>query len=205
MTEIQIGSNAFDDWELVAQISKNKPAGLSLIPRFDLEVQLNSDFIAVEVVASNQKDTWVNGGYISQVYAFDGFEMTPQQHFLTVNQITLVELKQLSQSDFGLIYDPPKYFRDVAIRIWKYNGVQTNLLLQQIAATLANITVTATVDLDEVNRKLDQIIINQQQNANVDFSVITTKLDAICNRLDNLSIPSQPPQISKKKRFFICN
>ena len=84
----------------------------------------------------------------------------PPQYFVAVNQVSLIELSRPAPIDFGLVYDPPKYFKDVIIRVWKYNGVQTSLLLQSIAATLANTKLTATVDLSDINSKLNQIIAN---------------------------------------------
>lgn len=49
-TDIQINPNELNDWELIVERFEPVPQGAAQIPKFNLDVQLNSDFIAVEVV-----------------------------------------------------------------------------------------------------------------------------------------------------------
>lgn|GEM_PF-6697398 len=201
----QINSSSIDDWQLVIDATGINSTDGEQAARINLDVGITSDFVAVEITAGNQRSNWVNGGYVSQVYQFSQFDLVPESYFVRVGQVTLIELKQIATTDFALVYDPPNYFRDISIKVWQYKGIQTNLLLQQIATALTNLPITADVDFSEVNSKLSQIIANQNATVNVDLSEINRKLDAICTKLNSLSISPQPPQISKKKRFFICN
>lgn len=180
---VQINPNTESDWELVTELFRAKPRGSSQIPRFDLDVELNADFIAVEAFASNQRSTWASGGFLSQVYRFDEFELTSSQYFVVLNQINLIRVNRPAPIAYRLVFDPPKYFVDATVRVWQYNGIQTDLLLQEIALTLQNISVNANVDLREVDDKLNRILANQNGNVAVDLSEVNSKLDAILDRL----------------------
>ena len=163
-TNPQISSQSNDDWELIVDLTDINPTQLG-VAKVNLNANLQSDFIIVQIEAGNQKTEWVAGGYLSQVYQFADFTVTAEQYFLAINQVNLIKLSPLAPIAFGLVYDPPKYFRDISIKVWEYTGVQTDLLLQDIAVGLQNVTVSATVDFTDVNAKLDTILSNQESYA----------------------------------------
>ncbi len=201
----QINPTNDNDWELIVDLSRSKLDTEPQIPKLDLDVSLNSNFIAVEVVASNAKSHWVAGGFIAQQYELDEFDLSPSQHFVSINQVNLIELKQVANLDFNLIYDPPKYFKDVVIKVWQYQGIQTDLLLADIAAALNNIPINATVDLSQVNQKLDTLIAQIETGNSQKLLEIEAKLDAICQKLDSFNCTNESPQISNRERFFMIN
>lgn len=206
MTEqVQINPNDDADWQLIAEQFRDKPVGQNQVPRFDLDVELNADFIAIESVASNQRSTWASGGFLSQVYQFTEFEITSSQYFVVLNQINLIRVNRPAPIPYRLVYDPPKYFRDATIKVWQYNGIQTDVLLQEIARTLQNIEVTANVDLSQVDSKLDQILANQQGNVAVDLSKVNNKLDLILDRINSIQCNGKPDDTSNTQKFFLFN
>ena len=206
MTEqVQINPNDDADWQLIAEQFRDKPVGQNQVPRFDTGVELNADFIAIESVASNQRSTWASGGFLSQVYQFTEFEITSSQYFVVLNQINLIRVNRPAPIPYRLVYDPPKYFRDATIKVWQYNGIQTDVLLQDIARTLQNIKVVADVDLFQVDSKLDEILANQQGLALVDLSEVNNKLDTILNKLDSLPCNINLDVRSNTQKFFLFN
>ncbi|MEM8779998.1 MAG: hypothetical protein AAGF26_14225 [Cyanobacteria bacterium P01_G01_bin.49] len=204
-TNGQINPTGNDDWEIIVELSRFKLGNETQIPKLDLDVSLNSNFIAVEVAASNAQSHWVAGGFIAQQYELDEFNLSPAQHFVAINQVNLIELKQVANFEFNLIYDPPKYFQDVSITVWQYQGIETDLLLQDIAAALNNIPITATVDLTEINQKLDTLISRIETGNAIKLQEIEAKLDAICVKLDNLNCIDKPKKLSKREKYFLIN
>lgn len=194
----QINPSGNDDWSLIVDLSRDKLANQTQIPRLELEVSLNSKFIAVEVLTSNAKPTWVAGGYLAQVYELEQFDLTPPQYFVSINQVNLLELSQIANTQFSLVYDPPKYFNDVRIKIWQYRGIETDLLLADIASALNNIPITATVDLSEVNQKLDTLIAavgDGVQCQSIELFELSTKVDLILNYF-NIPQPVKPVTVT---------
>lgn len=202
---VQINPNTESDWELVTELFRAKPRSSEPIPRFDLDVELNADFIAVEAIASNQRSTWASGGFLSQVYRFDEFELASSQYFVVLNQINLIRVNRPAPIPYRLVFDPPKYFVDATVRVWQYNGIQTDLLLQEIALTLQNISVNANVDLSQVDDQLNRILALQQENVRVDFTEINSKLDAILDRLNADDGDNTESNYSNASQFFMFN
>lgn len=201
----QINPSSSEDWELIAEVYQSKPASLTQIPRFDLGIELNADFIAVEVVPSNAKSTWASAGFLSQVYQFAEFELTSTQYFIALNQINLIRLNRPAPTSYRLVYNPLKYFVDVTVKVWQYNGISTDLLLQDIARTLQNVPLTAEVDLSLINAKLDSILQDRASSVNVDLSEVNSKLDAILSLLGNGNTEDRSSSDSYRQKFFMFN
>ena len=184
---------------------RSRPGSNQQIPRFDLDVELTADFIAVEVTASNQRPTWASAGYLAQVYQFEAFELTSTQYFIALNQINLIRVNRPAPIAYRLVYDPLKYFVDATVKVWQYNGIQTDLLLQDIANTLQNITVSASVDFSDLDNKLDQILSNQQGNNYFDLSEINSKLATLTELVKSLPCQGKSPSQSSTSQFFLFN
>ncbi|MGD1920404.1 MAG: hypothetical protein ACFCAD_16895 [Pleurocapsa sp.] len=199
----QINPTSSNDWELIVDLSRSKLADETQIPKLDLDVSLNSNFVAVEVIASNAKSHWVAGGFIVQQYELDEFDLSPSQHFVSINSVNLIELKQVANLEFNLIYDPLKYFNDVVIKVCNYQGIETDLLLADIASALNNIPITATVDLSQVNQKLDTLISQIETVNSQKLLEIEAKLDAICEKLNSFNCTNESPQISLIDNAFL--
>lgn len=201
----QINSTSVDDWELIADVSRSLLQGEKQLSKLSLDVSLSGNFIAVEVLTSTSQPNWVAGGYIAQVYKLDALNLTSKQHFITINQINFIELNQIASFDFDLIYNPPKYFKDVQLKVWKYQGVQTNLLLQDIARFLDNVSIDATIDLSEVNQKLDTLISLSEASNSQKLAEIEAKLNFICEKLSALTCSNKSKELFLKEKFFIIN
>ena len=201
----QINSTNDSDWQLIINRSRELLVGESQLPRLDFEVSLNTNFIAVEVSTSTAKPSWVAGGYLAQIYEFEQFNLTPPQYFISINQVNLIKLEQIVGSRFNLVYNPPKYFKDVVIKIWQYQGIETNLLLADIANALRNVSIRADVDLSEVNRKLNELIDLYNLSNNQQLLKIESKLNAICETLNSFNCIDKPKKLSKKEKYFLIN
>lgn len=181
----QINSTDSDDWELVVELFR--PSSNSDVPKFDLEQEFNADFIAVEVVASNQRSNWAKGGYLSQTYEFDSLRLTSTQYFIVLNQINLIKIERPAPIPYRLEFDPVRYLNDVQIRVWRYTGIQVDVLLQDIAQTLQNIDITGNINLNGVNSKL---------------SSLENKIDEIYLLLNpNTEVPDR--NLTQRQKFFL--
>jgi hypothetical protein len=127
------------DWEVAAdqtryaqEIITDKYAP---IPAFKLGLSLESDYIAAIVTTSFSKPTWQFAGDITQVYSFSPGsgnallnDIHPVRQRLLLNRLTLIETNRVSIDRFDLEFKPPYWFRDCAIRVYRYVGEATNFV-----------------------------------------------------------------------------
>ena len=128
-----------EDWELVAnEIRDAQLVGENAyipIPAFNLGVDLYTDYVAVIATTTSGKPTWQFAGDITQVYNFPkGSPETilgriqPVRTQLFINRMTLLETSRVSLDNFDLRYQPPYWFRDCGIRVYKYVGEVKNFV-----------------------------------------------------------------------------
>lgn len=128
-----------DDWEVVVNINRDAqvlPGDRYVpIPAFDLGVELKSDYIAVVAGTTQGKTNWFFAGDITQVYDFAPGgsnpvlgKIKPERTRLAINRLQLVETNRVSTDSFRLQYQPPYWFRDCTIRVYKYKGEKLNFV-----------------------------------------------------------------------------
>lgn len=127
------------DWEQVANTVRNAVRrgenAYEPIPAFNLGLSLNTDYVAVIATTTSGKPTWQFAGDINQVYNFpkgtpDSIlgRIQPVRTRLFINKLQLVETNRVSTDNFDLRYQPPYWFRDCAIRVYKYVGDKVNFV-----------------------------------------------------------------------------
>ena len=127
------------DWELATQQSRiAQQVGQDAyvpIPAFTLGLSLKSEYIAVIATTNSGKPTWQFAGDINQVYNFPVApsnpllsKIQPVRTRLFINKLTLVETSRVSTDSFDLRYSPPYWFRDCAIRVYRYTGDVKNFV-----------------------------------------------------------------------------
>lgn len=199
--EIEINPQFLGDWVEVANVTRSASLDESgkpqRIPSFNLNATIDKRFIAVQVTSIAAKSSWVAGGYISQKYNFPGFSSTLTSHYLKLNSINLLELKEADNYTSDLVFYPRIYFEDVQIKVWKYVGEEISFLentLTDIQQSIDNVSL-GEIDLSEIITKLNiisenldnsyldladdladviaQITETQQELANIDINVLT--------------------------------
>lgn len=142
-----------EDWELVANesrtaIQRGENAYLP-IPAFNLGVSLNTDYVAVLASTSQRKSSWVFAGDITQVYNFPKGSsnsplgrIQPVRTRLFINRLQLIETNRVSTDNFDLRYQPPYWFRNCSIVVYKYTGDKLNF----VEDTLFNIGNALGID-----------------------------------------------------------
>ncbi|MDJ0576580.1 MAG: hypothetical protein QNJ65_15605 [Xenococcaceae cyanobacterium MO_234.B1] len=206
--QIEINPQFLGDWTEVANVSRsaslNESGKPQRIPAFSLDISIDKRFVAVQVTSVAAKSTWIAGGYIAQQYNFPGFSVTLNSHYLKLNSINLVELKENANYPSNLIFYPRTYFEDVQVIVWKYLGEEISFLediLTDIQQSVDNISL-GEVDLSEIINKLNtisqnldnsyldladdlsdvisQIVVLQDSLSNIDFNFLTqlNQLDA---------------------------
>ncbi len=167
--QIEINPQFSGDWTEVANVSRSAPLNESgkpqRIPAFSLNTSIDKRFVAVQVTSQAAKSTWIAGGYIAQQYNFPGFSVTLNSHYLKLNSINLVELKENANYPSNLIFYPRTYFEDVQVKVWKYVGEEISFL-------------------EDILTDIQQSVANKSPD-NIDFSEIINKLNTISQNLDN--------------------
>lgn len=180
-------------WRLRATIRKKAVTSKDnrvFIPSFDTGKTYDSQYIAVGVQVENSKDSWRNGGYLSQEYQFScngydhnnkAFNKLPD---LLINDVSILNLPLLSDNSYKLRYFPPTYFSSVRLQIWEYTGVKIDLLLQDLADFFRDAPPDLLINLPTIEAKIDLLLTNQQSGLAVDLSSLESKLDRLlecCN------------------------
>ena len=172
---LQITPEASNVWQLRVTITKTattSPDNRIFIPSFDTGKTYNSQFIAVGITVKNSKDNWRNGGYLSQEFDFPAIgykhhrKAFNKTEDLLINEVSILNLPPLANSAYRLRYFPPIYFRDVKLQIWEYIGLQTDLLVRDLANFFANAPADLLINLPEINQKLDAICLKLGINGN---------------------------------------
>ena len=132
----------FDDaseWEAIVNLTRIAQTlpGDRFVPigSFDLGVELNEEYIAVVAGTTQGRSNWFFAGDITQVYNFTPGgsnpvlgQIKPQRTRLAINRLQLVETSRVSTDSFDLRYSPPYWFKDCAIRVYRYTGDVKNFV-----------------------------------------------------------------------------
>lgn len=139
------------DWVKIADISKTAQVTgeNSYIPiaRFNLGVSTFSSYFAIAININEGKSTWRWGGTVGRLFPFPpNADTNPTGKFVSDERPIFISRmqffdypKRFSQpSDF--LYQPPKWFRDVRIRVWEFAGTTVNPTQEQLDRIEQNTT-----------------------------------------------------------------
>ncbi len=111
-------SNANESWFLVASIIKN----LSSSSLVNLGRKFESEFLIVRVSTRDQKDTWSFGGKLWVTSLVLGKQSKIHQTNLELFEQELIQVPRFFEGKYSLLYQAPKWFTDVTIKVWEYRG-----------------------------------------------------------------------------------
>lgn len=171
----------------------------SFIESFDTGKIYQSEFIAVGIQVSNARETWRYGGYLSQEFKFvtgGGYANTNKAfnrtQDLLINDVSIINLPNITQSEYRLRFFPPVYFTEVRLQIWEYIGETTNKQVRDLIGYLASTPTELLIDLPNIEAKLDRLLANQQAGISLDFRQIEGKLDALLKCIDCKHVETIP-------------
>ena len=138
VTQLNLTNN--QDWSYRGRVFKtakkeviNRRERFFPIPKFDLGFSLNGRFLAIEILVKEARVTWHAGGFINQFYPVPFItqsvpknQAVSNSQFLLINKTNLINFPRLSGQSYRLIYSPPKWFRDVTVKLWQYRGEEIN-------------------------------------------------------------------------------
>ncbi len=133
-------SNDFRDWSLVATVIKD----LSRSKIVNLGRRFESQYLIVRVSSREQKDTWNYGGKLWTTSLVLGKEAKIHQIDLDLFEQELIQVPKLFDGKYSLLYQAPRYFPDVTLKIWEYKG--------------EIITESEQIDLTNIENKLDGLV-----------------------------------------------
>jgi hypothetical protein len=122
--------NQFQQARIKTPATKTKDAQYIPIPNLNLGVKLKAGVLAIGINCNYSKLTWFFGGKIYQVVGFpNNFDTTPiggalvKDRELPINKVVIWSLlPRITNQDYTLLYLPPRWFRDVRIKVWQYVG-----------------------------------------------------------------------------------
>lgn len=115
------------DWSLVATTIKN----LSREKIVDLGRRFTSPYLIVRVASREQKDTWYYGGKIWATNLVLGKQAKFYQVDLDLFEQELLIVPKYFDGKYSLLYEAPKYFPDVILKIWEYTGEIRDSVIEQ--------------------------------------------------------------------------
>lgn len=196
-------------WRLRCTLTKKAVSSTDnrvFIPSFDTGKSYEAEYLAVGVKAANSKDSWRQGGYLAQEFTVPitgystrnrAFNRTPD---LLINDVTIIKVPLLTQSEYRLRYFAPTYFSDVRLQIWEYSGVRTDLLLRDLADFFRNASPDLLINLPLIEEKLDLLLANQQSGLAVDLSSLESKLDRL---LACCKCAPEPPEQDEADTYLL--
>lgn len=154
--DLSLSSN----WEQICDqtfVAQEQAGGYIPIPIFELSTLVDSPILAVNVTSTKAKNTWKFGGILAQRYQIGSpGSVSPLPHVdvsfvsLRVNRSRLVVFEHIDD-EYTLRYEPPTYFKDVRLKIWKYTG--------EISDSISEYLETMKVDLVRIESKIDQLLV----------------------------------------------
>ncbi|MDJ0575845.1 MAG: hypothetical protein QNJ65_11850 [Xenococcaceae cyanobacterium MO_234.B1] len=130
-------SDSFRDWSLVATVIKD----LSRSKIVNLGRRFESQYLIVRVSSREQKDTWNYGGKLWTTSLVLGKEAKIHQIDLDLFEQELIQVPKLFDGKYSLLYQAPRYFPDVTLKVWEHRGEIIN--------------ETEQIDLTSIENKLD--------------------------------------------------
>jgi hypothetical protein len=131
------------DWVLVAdqarQATQISEKAYAPIQPFIINTSSNAQYFLVTVNASYAKQTWRWAGTLGRVFPFSPVgDTVPQGRFISdeqsvfLNRSQFLIYRRFFSPSFDFLYAPPAWFRDVRIRLHRFNGDIVNSRQEQL-------------------------------------------------------------------------
>ena len=181
---MSILSDDFRDWSLVATVIKD----LSRSKIVNLGRRFESQYLIVRVSSREQKDTWNYGGKLWTTSLVLGKEAKIHQIDLDLFEQELIQVPKLFNGKYSLLYQAPRYFPDVILKVWEYKGdiisegeqidltsVENKLdaLTNLVNFVLNNLDDSYLNLANDLENTLNQITTIQNSLSTIDLNVIT--------------------------------
>ncbi len=148
-----------DDWVRIANVTRTASViaenSHTPISAFDLGVSIDSSYVAVIASTTDKKHTWRYAGELRQTFYFaEGAgssllekvqtEATP----LFIEKLQVVEMSKITPGNFGLRYQPPAWFKNCTIRVYRYTGDKLNFVKDTLFDVGNALNINDPVDPD---------------------------------------------------------
>ena len=165
---IQITPELAEAWQLRTTVKKMaKPSSKDkqiLIEPFDLVKEFTSQYLAIGVIVPESRDSWQFGGRIAQGFDFfnysNGYSIKRKafnfSQELLINKVTFVQFPPITSDSYRISYLPPRYFSEVTIQVWEYQGVTTDQQIESLVTALETSAIL-TVDFSNLQPTLDSL------------------------------------------------
>jgi uncharacterized coiled-coil protein SlyX len=162
------------DWFLVTTVIKNQLTTSRVV---DLGRKFTSPYLIIRVNTKGSKGTWSFGGKLWATNLVLGQQAKFYEVDLNLFGQELLIVPVLFTGKYSLLYEAPKYFLDVTLKVWEYKGtVNSGSDLSSIASsitTLSDAITNQAVEINQVETQLEQLA-----------STINQKLDALIIKVE---------------------
>ena len=156
-----------DDWVRIANVTRTASViaenSHTPIPAFDLGVSIDSSYVAVIASTTDKKPTWRYAGELRQTFYFaegagssllENVQTKPTPLF--IEKLQVVEMEKITLGNYRLRYQPPAWFKNCTIRVYRYTGHRQNFLKD----TLFDIGTIVGIE-DLVNPDTEHVTLRQ--------------------------------------------
>lgn len=201
------------DWSLVATTIKDLSRGKII----DLGRRFTSPYLLVRVASREQKDTWYFGGKLWATNLVLGKQAKFYQVDLDLFEQELLIVPKYFEGKYSLLYEAPKYFPDVILKVWEYTGeieeTENPANIELITGIQTEIITQLSDKLQELENGLDNLNIQasipevqlEQINANTNTSISQTidSLNTLSSNLGKVLNGSASPDILQTQNSLI--
>lgn len=124
-------SNSNANWALVS-VTTN---ALSTSRIINLGRKFSNPYLIIRVSTRTKKDNWIYGGKIWASALILGQQAKIYQADLDLFDQELLIVPQIFAGKYSLIYEAPKFFSDVTLKVWEYRGQERDLNLELLTNT----------------------------------------------------------------------
>ena len=204
-------SSSNSDWSLVSTTIKD----LSKSKIVDIGRKFTSPYLLIRVSSRGQKETWSYGGKLWVTSLVLGKQAKYQQIELEIFEQELISVSPYFEGKYSLLYQAPKWFPDVTIKVWEYRGLidsnkpdyteiannldNLNLVIANVNSSINTLSESAQSQNDEIKQSINDILLK----ANLQISQLSTNLSKVLSGESNYDILNTETNINSFDDNFL--
>lgn len=121
-------------WDLDYAADEVIPGRFTPIPPIEIPFLLQERLLVVAISSQSAKPHWTFGGTLIQQHLLPDISSQPIDGHSVICRLNSIKLELMNDftADYRLLYQVPKWIRDISISIWRYTGPVDSPILNQL-------------------------------------------------------------------------